>query len=401
MKGKTTLVGILVFFALFLGFLPANVSAASCSDFDFAVINPPPNVINCSNDPTALNITVTSRNNLFIAGQVYTLNIANAPQQVVGLEEIASSTANSQSSISFSVPNLQAFPGTVYYHKIKGPSVGAGGLGCTLPYSYKIAADQLVGEVYISQSRGGQTCYGFPAGCLESGTNAIITVENVKKCGVPYANENLRVKVTGPNPLSNFTEVARTNASGNLPPLTKSFSQVGVFEILVEKTQGVNTNILKRSFTVGPATSCTSCLTDKPVITVGATNYAYRICDQVSSTLDTPEGGKAYDRCLQCIGGDVLGRAGIWTAVGCIPREPDIIVKSLLRLGLGMGGGFALIIILASGFVLSISQGEAKRIEDAKQWLTSALVGMLFIIFSVTILHFIGYTIFKIPGFGG
>lgn len=398
MKGKTTLVGVLVFFGIFLGVVPDRASAASCSDFNFSVSNPPPANISCGNEPTPFTVTVRSGSNLFITGQTYTLNSATAPQQVVGLVEIASAVANNPNAVTFTVNNLQANPGTTYWHKIKGPSVGAADGGCQV-YNFTISRDSITGSVYISQSRGGQTCYGFPSGCLESGTNAEILVEDVKRCGVPYANENLRVKVTGPG--RNFSDVRRTDATGKLAPITLPLSDIGVHEILVEKTQGINTNILQRNFTVVAAGSCTSCLTQKPTYSTAVDHQDYKICDQVSSSLSTPEGANAKDRCIQCIGGDELGRAGIWTAVGCIPREPEKIVNSLLRLGLGMGGGFALIIILVSGFVLSVSQGEPKRIEDAKQWLTSALVGMLFIIFSVTLLHFIGYSIFKIPGFGG
>ena len=66
-----------------------------------------------------------------------------------------------------------------------------------------------------------------------------------------------------------------------------------------------------------------------------------------------------------------------------------------------MGGGIALLMILSAGFTMTISQGNAQKTAQAKEMMTAAVTGLLFIIFSVTILQFIGYSILKIPGFGG
>jgi hypothetical protein len=91
---------------------------------------------------------------------------------------------------------------------------------------------------------------------------------------------------------------------------------------------------------------------------------------------------------------------GIYTAVGCIPSTSEGIVAQLVKIGLGIAGGTALLMILAGSFMLSTSQGEPKRAGEAKELITSAVMGLLFIIFSVTILQFIGVTILRIPGFG-
>lgn len=397
-----------VFFApllvvLFLFLSPNIVSAASCSDFDFEVQNPPQKNYNCSNVPDSLVVTVVSKSNLLSQGQEYTLNLANTATQVPGLKQIATAFATNNRSITFTINDPDAFVSGTHYNKIKGPGVGSGSYGCDLGYHYKVSSKQLSGHAYVTQSRGGQLCYGVPNGCLEKDLPSEILIENITECGEPYANKTVRVKITGAG--ANTSPDLRTDANGNLPPVPFTFTEVGSVNLLVEIAPlfATNRNIIDRNFPVSAPGSCTSCQIDKPVYstTGSADHFPYKICDQISSDLDTPEGGNARDRCIECVGGDELGRAGIWTAIGCIPREPDIIVKSLLRVGLGVGGGFALIIILASGFVLSVSQGEPKRIDEAKQWLTSALVGLLFIIFSVTLLHFIGYTIFQIPKFGG
>jgi hypothetical protein len=76
-------------------------------------------------------------------------------------------------------------------------------------------------------------------------------------------------------------------------------------------------------------------------------------------------------------------------------------IKVLIRIGLMIGGGVALLIILAGSFILSASQGDPKKTSEAKEMITSAIIGLVFIILSVSILQLIGVQILRIPGFGG
>lgn len=93
-------------------------------------------------------------------------------------------------------------------------------------------------------------------------------------------------------------------------------------------------------------------------------------------------------------------KPGIYTAVGCIGADSESIITRLVRIGLGIAGGLALLMILAGAFMFSTSQGEPKRASEAKELITSAVLGLIFIIFSVTLLQFIGVTILQLPGFG-
>lgn len=117
--------------------------------------------------------------------------------------------------------------------------------------------------------------------------------------------------------------------------------------------------------------------------------YVWKICSQVIGFPDQ------YKKCEQCV-----NQAGVWTAIGCIPTDTESILQVMIRVGLLMGGGIALLIILAGAFILSISQGDPKKTSEAKDMITSALIGLIFIIFSVSILQFIGVQILKIPEFG-
>ena len=75
-------------------------------------------------------------------------------------------------------------------------------------------------------------------------------------------------------------------------------------------------------------------------------------------------------------------------------------MQRFITLGLGIGGGVSLLSTLAGGFILTTSQGDPKRTGQAKEMITNAVIGLIFVIFSVTILQFIGYTVFRLPGFG-
>jgi uncharacterized membrane protein YqhA len=67
---------------------------------------------------------------------------------------------------------------------------------------------------------------------------------------------------------------------------------------------------------------------------------------------------------------------------------------------LGISGGIALILIIISGYKFMVSQGNPEATKAATEQLTSAIIGLLFIIFSFVILQIVGVNILRIPGFG-
>ena len=138
----------------------------------------------------------------------------------------------------------------------------------------------------------------------------------------------------------------------------------------------------------------TSCSTSyDPRVSTGS---QYEICNQI---LDDTLRGKCQD-CATDGPEGADGQGGVWTAIGCISRDPVEITKRLIQVGLGMGGGVALIMTLAGGFILSTSQGDPQKANQAKEMITNSIIGLLFVIFSVFILQFIGVIILNIPGFG-
>lgn len=94
------------------------------------------------------------------------------------------------------------------------------------------------------------------------------------------------------------------------------------------------------------------------------------------------------------------GAGGIQTGLGCIPvgNTTDFIAW-FLRWAIGIAGGIAFLLILYSGFQIITSGGDPEKLKAGKELLTSAIAGLILIIFSVFLLRLIGVEILKIPGF--
>ena len=107
---------------------------------------------------------------------------------------------------------------------------------------------------------------------------------------------------------------------------------------------------------------------------------------------------KTYAASSPCSGSS--GDCVIDTAIGKISTNPKEFTKSIFSLVLGISGGIALILIIISGYRFMTSQGNPEAVKAATEQLTSAIVGLLFIIFSFVILQIVGVNILRIPGFG-
>lgn len=90
---------------------------------------------------------------------------------------------------------------------------------------------------------------------------------------------------------------------------------------------------------------------------------------------------------------------GINTALGCIPiNDQNKFMSWILGWAIGIGGGIAFLLILFAGFQIMTSQGDPKKLQAGQELLTSAIGGLILLIFSVFILRFIGVDILGIPG---
>ena len=112
-----------------------------------------------------------------------------------------------------------------------------------------------------------------------------------------------------------------------------------------------------------------------------------KLCNGVSA--------KENGACLSCV-----QQSGVYTGLGCISSNFSSFVQDILVVkGIGLAGMFALLCIIYAAFTLQTSRGNPEKIKKAQELLTSCIMGLMLIIFSVFILRLIGVDILKIPGF--
>jgi hypothetical protein len=91
----------------------------------------------------------------------------------------------------------------------------------------------------------------------------------------------------------------------------------------------------------------------------------------------------------------------IRTAVGIIPTKANDFTRWILGFALSIAGGIVVLVIIIAGYKLMTSQGDPEKVKNAREQLSAAIVGLLFIIFSLVILEFITRDVLGLPGFGG
>ena len=119
------------------------------------------------------------------------------------------------------------------------------------------------------------------------------------------------------------------------------------------------------------------------------------IQEEIRQGLKTPTTGTDVPTC----GSD--GK-GISTAIGCLPvlRSTNEFLSSLLKWAVGVGSGIAFLLMLYAGFMTMTASGNPERLKAGQELLTSAVAGLILLVFSVFILRFIGVDILGLDAFG-
>lgn len=86
------------------------------------------------------------------------------------------------------------------------------------------------------------------------------------------------------------------------------------------------------------------------------------------------------------------------TALGCIPIETGKFITWLLPFVFGIAGGIAFLLMVYGFILMTFSGGDPKKVQGAKETVTSAIVGLLISVFALFILRLITTDILKIPG---
>lgn len=87
------------------------------------------------------------------------------------------------------------------------------------------------------------------------------------------------------------------------------------------------------------------------------------------------------------------------TAIGCIPtKNATVFIKWLLGRAVLIAGGIAFLLMIAGAFMVIVSGGNPDRVKAGGELITSALAGLIFIIFSLFLLRLVGVEFLSIPG---
>lgn len=87
------------------------------------------------------------------------------------------------------------------------------------------------------------------------------------------------------------------------------------------------------------------------------------------------------------------------SSIGPIPTKPAAFVQAILKLGVGIVGGLAFLLLLFGSFRVLTSAGSPEALNEGREIIVSAIAGLIFVIFSVVLLKIIGVDILQIPDF--
>ncbi|MCL4363982.1 hypothetical protein M1328_01960 [Patescibacteria group bacterium] len=135
-----------------------------------------------------------------------------------------------------------------------------------------------------------------------------------------------------------------------------------------------------------PACRCIASVTPSPGNYLVAMND---FCQRQTSSADQLS-------CVSC-----ANEGGVYTGIGCVKTDlQQFIQQTVFGFGIGLAGGFALLCIIYAAFQMQSSEGNPEKLKKAQELITSCIMGLMLIIFSVFILRLIGVDILRIPGFG-
>jgi hypothetical protein len=110
----------------------------------------------------------------------------------------------------------------------------------------------------------------------------------------------------------------------------------------------------------------------------------------------TVNGGSSFDS-----GKNPCANGQCCTALGCIPTTVKDFTAKILSIAIGLAGGIAFILMVIGAIRILASSGDPKAVGAGREMFVAAVAGLIFLIFAVLILQFIGLNILKgVPGMG-
>lgn len=90
------------------------------------------------------------------------------------------------------------------------------------------------------------------------------------------------------------------------------------------------------------------------------------------------------------------GESGIKTGLGCLPTNPQAFVNTALPWAIGIGAGLAFLLGIYGALMIVISAGNPEKMQAGRELITSAISGLLIIIFAIFLLKVIGVDILNL-----
>jgi type IV secretory pathway VirB2 component (pilin) len=90
---------------------------------------------------------------------------------------------------------------------------------------------------------------------------------------------------------------------------------------------------------------------------------------------------------------------GVQTPFGCLQSDPAQLINEILRIVLGVAGGLAVLFIIIGGYKVAASQGDPDSLDDGRDMITKAVIGLVFVLLATFILGIIGVDILGIKFF--
>ncbi len=111
--------------------------------------------------------------------------------------------------------------------------------------------------------------------------------------------------------------------------------------------------------------------------------------------------GDDAKQCWHCMyeEGDYSKPSGkVWTVFGCVRADASsFIFRFFFNFFSYIAGGFAALLLIYAAFLYMTSAGDSEKVKKAQSLITAVISGILFIIFSIMIMKFIGVSLLGIP----
>lgn len=93
--------------------------------------------------------------------------------------------------------------------------------------------------------------------------------------------------------------------------------------------------------------------------------------------------------CVKC-----AQKSGYWSSFGCVPLNlGELISKVILNVGIGLGGFVSILCVTLNAIRLQLSRGDSSKIQSVRENMTSCILGLVLILFSVFILRIVDITV--------